>query len=73
MKKLLSTPLGTALKAFVATILTLWMATDDLFNMDIHTLRAFVTAGLMSALPVIINWINPSYTQYGKNKAPKAE
>lgn len=68
MKKLLASPLGTALKAFIVTILTLLLSTDDLFSMDAEMAKKLITAGLLSAFPVIINWLNPSYPGYGQNK-----
>lgn len=70
MKKLFASPLGTALKVFISTVLSLWMAMDDLWAFDMHTLKALAGAGMMSALPVIINWINPNYQGYGVSQSP---
>lgn len=67
--KLLSTPLGTFLKTFVSTVLTLWLIElsngTTLFSLDYEMIEKLATGGVVSALPVIINWLNPNYTQYG--------
>ena len=68
MKQLLASPFGSFLKVFLSTILTMWIAMDDLFVMDLHTLKALATAGIVSAMPVILNWINPAYKGYGAGK-----
>lgn len=64
---LANTPLGTALKTFVAVLLSgvvaSW-ATDRAISFD--KWQTWVIAGLVSALPVIVNWLNPSDSRYGK-------
>lgn len=66
MKKVLTTPLGTFLKGFISSVLTLWMAYgNDLFSLDMDMVRKIAGAALVSNLPVIINWLNPQYVQYG--------
>jgi len=68
--KLLSTPFGTFLKAFAATVLTQYLIElqqgHQLFTMDKVMIGKLITAGLISNLPVIINWLNPHYSGYGK-------
>lgn len=70
MNKILATPFGTFLKAFVATILTQYLIElqqgTDLFSWDVLMVKKLLTAGLVANLPVIINWFNPNYNQYGK-------
>ena len=70
--KLLSTPFGTFIKAFVGTILTQYLIElqqgHQLFTMDKAMLAKLLTAGLVSNLPVIINWLNPHYQGYGVNE-----
>ena len=70
MKNILTTPFGTFLKTFVSTVLTLWLIElsngTSLFSFDQAMIEKLATGGLVSALPVIINWLNPNYTQYGK-------
>ena len=61
--KLLSTAFGTFLKAFTATVLTQYLIElqqgHQLFTMDKVMVAKLITAGLVSNLPVIINWLNP--------------
>lgn len=64
---LAATPLGTALKAFVAIVLTL--AVSDFAahgSIDFGAWQTWVIAGLVSAVPVIVNWLNPADGRYGK-------
>ena len=75
--KFLSTPFGTFLKAFIATILTQYVIElqdgHQLFTMDKAMLSKLLTAGLISNLPVIINWLNPHYQGYGVNQTSTNE
>ena len=70
--KILSSPIGTFLKTFVSTVLTLWLIElsngTTLFSLDYAMIEKLATGGIVSALPVIINWMNPSYKQYGNTK-----
>ena len=63
--KLFASPVGSLLKAFIATIITLWLVElqqgTDLFSMDLTMVKKLLTGGVVSILPVIINWLNPSY------------
>jgi hypothetical protein len=72
MKKLLATPLGTFIKGFASIVLTMWLtelsAGHDLFTMDYELAKKLMTAGLIANLPIIINWFNPEYKNYGKEK-----
>jgi hypothetical protein len=36
--------------------------------MDIELAKKLLTAGLIANLPIIINWFNPEYKNYGKEK-----
>lgn len=65
MQKLLASPFGTFIKVFLSTILTMWIAMDDLWAMDMHTLKSLASAGVVSAMPVILNYLNPQYKNYG--------
>lgn len=53
-------PLASFAKVFVAGILGWLVVNVD--SLDVHPAFAI---GLASALPVIINWLNPSDTRYG--------
>lgn len=69
MKKLFAKPVGTFLKAFISTILTLYLVElqqgHQLFSMDEVMLQKLLTGALVANLPVIINWLNPHYEGYG--------
>ena len=69
--KLLATPFGTFLKTFVSTILAMYIAEltngITLYDTDSHVIEKLLTGGLISSLPVIINWLNPHYNGYGIN------
>lgn len=63
---LANTPLGTALKTFIAVVIAGAVAdfsTDGAISLA-HW-QTWVIAGLVSALPVIVNWLNPAYAAYG--------
>lgn len=62
-------PIGTFLKVFASTVLTLWIAMPDLWAMDLETLKALASAGIVSGVPVILNYLNPEYKNYGKGAA----
>jgi hypothetical protein len=63
---LANTPLGTALKTFVAVLLSAvigsW-ATDGAISFE--KWQTWVIAACVSALPVIVNWLNPADNRYG--------
>lgn len=50
----------------MSTVLTLWIAMDDLWCMDIESIKALATAGVVAGMPVILNYLNPEYKNYGK-------
>jgi hypothetical protein len=63
---LANTPLGTAVKTFVAVVLAAAVAdfsTDG--TISLGNWQTWVIAGLVSALPVIVNWLNPADSRYG--------
>ena len=37
-----------------------------LINADTLNIHPALTIGLISALPIVINWLNPEYKNYGK-------
>jgi hypothetical protein len=57
---LASSPLASFAKVFAAGVLG-WVVLN-LDNLNIHPA---VAIGLASALPVIVNWLNPSDSRYG--------
>ena len=69
-QRFLNSPLGSALKIFVAVMLTMIVA--DWTNhgrIDFESWQTWIIAALASAVPVVVNWINPSDPRYGR-KAP---
>ena len=64
---LASTPLGTALKTFVAVLLAAvvgdWATAGEI---SLGNWQTWVIAALVSALPVVVNWLNPADNRYGK-------
>lgn len=57
---LATSPLASFAKIFVAGVLG-WFAV----NVDSLSVHPAVAIGLASALPVVINWLNPSDSRYG--------
>jgi hypothetical protein len=57
---LATSPLASFAKIFAAGVLG-WLVV----NVDNLSVHPAVAIGLVSALPVIINWLNPSDTRYG--------
>lgn len=68
--KFMSTPLGGLLKHFIFIVLTQYLIElqngHNLFTLDVKMLNKLTTAGVVSCLPVILNWLNPHYKNYGK-------
>ena len=63
---LAGTPLGTAFKTFLAVVIAAAVAdfsTDGAITFG--RWQAWVIAGLVSCVPVVINWLNPSDARYG--------
>ena len=68
----MASPLGTFLKAFLTTVLSLMMIRYNEGNpcFDKKCIVDILTAAVFSILPMIINYINPQYTQYGVGSNP---
>ena len=64
---LAATPLGGAFKTFIAVILGAaiadWAGSGSI---SLGNWETWVIAGLVSAVPVIINWLNGVDARYGK-------
>lgn len=39
---------------------------DDLWCMDMESIKALLSAGVIAGMPVILNYLNPEYKNYGK-------
>ena len=60
---LANSPLASFVKIFGAGVLG-WFVV----NLDSISIHPAVAIGLASALPVIINWLNPGDTRYGNKE-----
>ena len=54
-------PIASFVKVFGAGVLG-WI----LVNADTLNIHPALTIGLVSALPIVINWLNPEYENYGR-------
>ena len=63
MMKFLNSIYGSWLKVFVSAILTMIVMKGDIY---LITLKDCLNAGIISILPIIINYINPHDKRYGK-------
>ena len=62
--KFLNSIYGSYLKILITAILTMIISKGDIFAI---TLNEIISAGVIAILPIIINWLNPHDTRYGKN------
>lgn len=66
----MTSPLASFLKVFVASMLTQYLIElqdgHQLFSWDLAMIQKITTAGVVANLPVVINFLNPSYQHYGK-------
>lgn len=62
------------LKVFVSTILSMYLA--DLVSgagaFDMTNAYVYLSAGIVSVLPLVINYLNPAYTRYGNGAVEEA-
>lgn len=57
------------MKVFAATVLSLFLADGgDVFSVDWADLRTYVAAGVASVLPLIITWLDPNDTRFGRSR-----
>lgn len=60
-------PLASALKVFTAIVLSFAVADFARTGaIDFADWQTWVIAGLGAAVPVIVNWLNPSDDRYGR-------
>ena len=56
-------------KVFGASVLALFLADGaDVAGVDWSDLRGYIAAGVASALPLIITWLDPSDERFGRTK-----
>jgi hypothetical protein len=63
MMKFLNSIYGSWVKIFLSAILTMIISKGDIY---LITLKDCLNAGIISILPIIINYINPNDKRYGK-------
>lgn len=70
MEKFLSTIYGSWLKVFLVAVLATWMAElssgRSLFSWDLHMVESILRAGVLATVPVIINYLDPNDSRYGR-------
>jgi hypothetical protein len=65
----LKNPVGSWLRVFVSVVLGLWLAdlTDTkVVHWDLSEWMAWLAAGLIAVLPIIIAWVNPLDPRFGR-------
>ena len=65
MMKFLNTIYGSWIKVFLSAVLTMIIAKGDIY---LITLKECFSAGIISILPIVINYLNPNDNRYGKQK-----
>jgi len=65
MMKFLNSIYGSWVKVFLSAVLTMVIAKGNIY---LVTLEECISAGIISILPIVINYINPNDTRYGKQK-----
>jgi hypothetical protein len=63
--KFLNSIYGSWLKMVLTAILTMIITKGNIYEV---TLEECISAGVISILPIIINWLNPHDTRYGTKK-----
>lgn len=70
MTNFLSTVYGSWLKVFISAVLGAYLVMlqdgRQLFSWDLDMVENLLSVGVVSTLPVIINWFNPTDMRYGK-------
>ena len=68
--KHLNTIYASWLKVFISSVfgayLIMLQEGTNLFSWDLAMVEKLLTAGVVSTLPIIINWLNPADERYGK-------
>jgi hypothetical protein len=63
--KFLNSIYGSWLKVALTAILTMIITKGNIYEI---TLEEVISAGVISIIPIIVNWLNPNDTRYGTNK-----
>lgn len=71
---LAASPLASALKTFVAVVMTMAIADwSTKGGIDFAAWQTWVIAAAVSAVPMIVNWLNPADTRYGNGSGFTAD
>jgi len=65
MMKFLNNIYGSYVKVFLSAVLTMIIAKGNIY---LITLEECISAGVISILPIVINYLNPHDSRYGKQK-----
>ena len=64
---LATTPLGSAAKTFLAFVIAAFVADAvSAGSISLAHWETWVIGGLASAIPPVINWLNPQFAAYGR-------
>jgi hypothetical protein len=64
-----TSPIGSFIRVFVATMLTLALADlTSAASVGFANWRSWVAAAAAASVPVLIRWINPQDTTFGRGK-----
>jgi len=63
--KFFNTIYGSWVKVFISAVLTMIIAKGNIY---LITLEECISAGVISILPIIVNYLNPNDNRYGKQK-----
>lgn len=62
MSNFLNTPVGSWVKVFLATVLVLILNHGNIYDLN---WKELANTAVMSAIPVLINYLNPNDPRYG--------
>ena len=62
MSNFLNTPIGSWVKVFLATVLVLILNHGNIYDLN---WKELANTAVMSAIPVLINYLNPNDPRYG--------
>ena len=65
MMKFLNSVYGSWVKIFISAVITMIISKGNIY---LITLEECISAGVISILPIIVNYLNPHDTRYGKQK-----
>lgn len=69
-KAVAGTPMGTALKSFIAIVVAAGVADFvGAGNISLSNWQTWVISGMASTTPIIVNWLNPEDSRYGKQSS----